>query len=171
MNYEYSSANGIMNDIKKFSIYHFRLLMQDLELEPDEEFNLDKDLLEVLVFDLFDSQEANVKCEISQILIYLTFNSKLISEFLTDLEYLRKFIELTYSNNWTLVENIIIIIGNIIGNDRKNIDLIIKNLPLIFRLKEMLVLENLSDSNITNLIWLIRIIIEYLKIERYNMVR
>jgi hypothetical protein len=157
---EASPIHGIMSDTKKFAIFHFRQIMEDLELEPGQEIEIDKNFIEVLIYELFDSTEINVKCEISQIFICLTFWSNFISEMLVDVDLISKLIELTYHNCWNLVENIIIIFGNIISSNQKNLENLTKNSPLIIRLNQLLSYDKF-DGHPTiraNLLWIIKVI-------------
>ncbi len=146
--------------------------MDDLELEDGQEIEFNKNLTDVLLYELYDSREIVVKCEISQILVALTYNCKILTEYMVDVDILSKLLELTYSNCWQLVENILLIIGNVLGCNKDCLEHIITSIPLIMRLKEMLTYDNFEgyDSIRPNVMWVIRLIATRLKEDKYIIV-
>jgi hypothetical protein len=126
----------------------------------------------VLLYDLYESKEISVKLDISQIFLNLSYNSKNISETLIDIDYLNKFLELTYSNCFALVENILIIIGNIIQDNPPQIEFIVTKIPIIYRLKELIQYDNFEgNGNMRNyLLWLIKCFASKMPAEKFIMV-
>ncbi len=126
----------------------------------------------MLLYDLYESKEISVKLDISQIFLNLSYNSKNISETLIDIDYLNKFLELTYSNCFALVENILIIIGNIIQDNPPQIEFIVTKIPIIYRLKELIQYDNFEgNGNMRNyLLWLIKCFASKMPAEKFIMV-
>lgn len=126
-----------------------------------------------MLYDLFESREISIKLEISQILLNLSYNSKNISEMLFDIDYLNKFLELTYSNNFQIVENVLLIIGNMIQDNSEQIEYIITKIPIIYRIKELIQYDNYDGyENIRSyLLWLIKSFASKIPVEKYIMVK
>ena len=126
----------------------------------------------MLLYDLYESKEISVKLDISQIFLNLSYNSKNISETLIDIDYLNKFLELTYSNCFALVENILIIIGNIIQDNPAKIEFIVTKIPIIYRLKELIQYDKFEgNGNMRNyLLWLIKCFASKMPAEKFIMV-
>jgi len=149
------------------------MITDDLNLDNStEDLNLDNNLIHVLLYDLYESKEIPVKLDISQIFLNLSYNSKNISETLIDIDYLNKFIELTYSNCFSLIENILIIIGNIIQDNPTQIEFIVTKIPIIYRLKELIQYDKFQgNGNMRNyLLWLTKCFASKMSVEKYIMV-
>jgi hypothetical protein len=114
-----------------------------------------------------------VKLDISQIFLNLSYNSKNITETLIDIDYLNKFLELTYSNCFSLVENILLIIGNMIEDNPTQVEFIVTKIPILYRLKELLQYDKYEDNgNMRNyLLWLIKCFVSKMPSEKYIMVK
>jgi hypothetical protein len=148
-------------------------MTDELNLDDScQDINLDKNLVDVLLYDLFQSREIVIKFEISQIFLNLSTNSKIFNESLIDVDYLNKFLELTYSNYFPLVENILLIIGNMFQDSPKQIEFFVTRVPIVYRLKELLQYDKFEGhDHIRNyLLWLIKNFVSKLPRDKFIMV-
>jgi hypothetical protein len=161
-----------MSDFKKFAIYQLRKLTHDLDLSAEEDIDWDKNFILVLAYELFESREISVKYEISDIFVNLSENSSKFNEILLDNEYLSKFLELTYSNSFPLIENILIIFGNIIKDFPEHVNYIIESIPLVYRIKEMIIYDKFDSHETIRkfIVFNLKIIACSINEERYIIV-
>ena len=165
-----------MSDLRKFAIHNFRIITEDLELDPDQDIDLNPNLFQVLLYELFECFDMTVKYEISQIFLNLTCDSKIVNEKLLDVDYFNKILILSYSDSIPLRSNLILIMGNImIENEKEEVDNLILNVPVVNRIKEILTcedskegLEKIEFENMrTNLLWLLENVVSKTNQERY----
>lgn len=131
-----------MSDIKKYALMNLNIIMNDLELKEGQELELDNKLIDILSYELADSHEISVKYTISNIFVNMTNASSSITEKIAEVEFIQKLFELSYGIYMPFVENLLIILGNIlIDHPKETLNIILKQIPIIIRLKELL------DSN------------------------
>ena len=163
-----------MTDIRKFALVHLRLLTDLLEdLREGEELELQDNLFNVLFYELMDSNEICVKLEISQIFVNLSHISDQFTEKLADLDFLHKIIQMTYCNCIQLIENLVIIIGNIFFDaDLETSNYFTTHVPVVYRLKEMLQNFNFEiNSNLLNsILYCLNTVIIKTSVERFIIV-
>ena len=125
-----------------------------------------------MLYDLFQSRELIVKYEISEIFLNLSSNSKIFTESLLDVDYLNNFLEMTYSNYFPLVENILLIIGNIFQDHPNQIELFASKVAIVYRLKELLQLDKFDGhENVRNyLLWLIKTFVTNISKDKFLIV-
>ncbi len=169
------SSFNIMSDTRKFALANLRMFSDDLDsLMEDEELELQESLFNVILYELFDASESCVKFEISQIFVNFTHISKQLTEKLADSDYIYKLLQLTYSNCVPLIENVILIIGNVFtDSDDDNCAYLTSNVAVIHRLKEMLINCDLEiNVNLRNaILYCLKSIVGSTLEERYIIVR
>ena len=151
--------NSDSNDLKLYAIHKLRINSEEYNRTDDEDLEMEQDFIFTILYELFETKDLAVKCELSNIILNLTYKSQSFTMSLSDYDYLCKFIELTYCNCTTLIENALIIFGNIICDRAININELIHNIPIIKRIKELLERKNYVNLRI-NLYWLIRVMID-----------
>jgi hypothetical protein len=170
------TANNLMSDLRKFAIHNFRIITEDLELNPDQDIEFNSNFFQVLLYELFECFDISVKYEISQIFLNLTCDSAIVNENLLDVDYFNKILILTYCEKLPLISNLILMMGNIIiHNELEDVDNLILNVPIVNRIKEILTCEDLKkekDTNEfeklrTNSLWLLENVVRKTNVERY----
>jgi len=154
-------------------LYNLKLITDELNLDDtSQDLNLDKNLVDVLLYDLFNSREIAIKFEISRIFLNFCANSKIFNEILIDVDYLSKFLELTYLNYFPLVENILLIIGNIFQDFPNQIQFIVTKVPIVYRMKELLQYDKFdgNDNIRYYLLWIIKTFVFDLPKDKFIMV-
>jgi hypothetical protein len=163
-----------MSDLRKFALTQFRRITDELDLlKEGEEIELDENLYNVIVYELIDSNENCVKFETSEILTNLTHISRHLCEKLADLDIIHKFVNLTYGNSIPIIENILVVLGNIFTDcDIETGDYLSSNVAIVYRLKEMFLnfdLEmNVSLRN--SMLYCLKSVINSTSIERFIIV-
>jgi hypothetical protein len=163
-----------MSDIRKFALAQFRRITDDLEtLGEGEELELHENLFNIIIYELIDSNENCVKFETSEILTNLTHISHNMCEQLAELDLVQKFVNLTYGNCLPLIENILLVIGNIFTDSNKETgDYLSSNVPVIYRLKELFLNFDLEiNENLRNsILYCLKSVINSTSTERFIIV-
>ena len=123
-----------------------------------------------MLYDLFQSRELIVKYEISEIFLNISANSKIFTKSLLNVDYLNKFLEMTYCSD--LLENILLIIGNIFQDHPNQIELFASKVAIVYRLKELLQLDQFDGhENVRNyLLWLIKTFVTNISKDKFLIV-
>lgn len=164
-----------MNDDRKYALCQLRLLSEDLELEPNQDIEIDSDLIQVLLYELYDSQETCVKFEISLIFLNFSFDSNKLNLEIGDADCLLKLTELTYCNCIPIIENLLLIMNNTIMDTHKEypVEFLISNVPLIQRIKEIMIsIDIIKNESLRNsCLYLLKSLIINTNSEKYILVR
>jgi hypothetical protein len=164
--------------LKQFAFYHLRKISDEYEPEEGYDIDLGADFKHELLLNFFDTDITKmpnfttVKIEISNIIMRLTYKSENFTKYLGDLDYVFKFCSLTYDfeNSPELVENIIIIVGNILlDSDFKMIDFV-TNVPIALRLQELYQKFKDYPTIRYHIYWLTCLILEKVDIDYYGIV-
>jgi hypothetical protein len=163
-----------MTDDRKYALYQLRIVSEDLDLEPDQDLDIDSDLVQVLLYELYDSQELCVKFEISQIFLSFSYDSNKINFQIGDVDCLQKFTELTYCNCIPLIENLLILMNNVIVDTHKEypVEFLISNVAIIQRIKEIMLSTDIQgNASLRNsCLNLLKTLIIETKLEKYIQV-
>jgi hypothetical protein len=152
--------DDLQYELKKYAIVQLRSYSEDYQNEEGEELLLDNDFINELLREFFELGDKSFTHELSIILLNFAFNSKTLSKYLLDSFIIQKIFLKTHSTNSKLVDNILVMVGNLII-DHGISEQLIYSLSIANRVKETIQSGIFPKSVVANSMRLLSIVINY----------
>lgn len=155
-------AHSLNSKLRLYALEKLRLFSKDLHLSENEEFELDKNLFEILISILRDNENIYVKFEILEILDNFCCKSENVCRLFLDIDYISLIYNLLNSNDFMFVEKALILIGNIMVSLDEGFEYVITHFPLEIKLKELLLSGKFDEDQLvlSNILWVLLAIVK-----------
>ena len=145
-----NKSEYISKDVIKFAFQELKTILNNIEDENEKNkdenkmISLEKNIFNKIMYELYFTNEIQLKYLILECLLSLTVVSvNVTSFFFNDKDFFNLLLNLTYIKNKDIVNNIIIIITNCFIDNNKEIFQILKDVPINIRLKEIILNNDL----------------------------
>ena len=155
-------AYSFNSKLRLFALEKLRIFSQELQLKENEEFELDKNLFQILLSIFKDNENIYVKFEILDILINFSSISSLVCNLFLDIDYISIIYDLLNSSDFMFIEKGLILIGNIMISLKEGYEYILTHFPLEIKLKELLLSGKFDEDGLvlSNILWILKAIIK-----------
>ena len=149
-----NKSEYISKDVIKFAFQELKTVLSDFEDENEKNkdenklISLEKNIFNKIMYELYFTNEIQLKYLILECLLSLTVDSvNITSFFINDKDFFNLLLNLTYIKNKDIVNDIIIILTNCFIDNSKEIYQILKDVPINIRLKEIILNNDLHFND------------------------
>jgi len=149
-----NKCDYISKDVIKFTFQELKTILNKIEEENENNneenklISLEKNIFNKIMYELYFTNEIQLKYLILECLLSLTIvSTKVTSFFFKDKDYFNLLLNLTYIKNKDIVNNIIIIMNNCFIDNNKEIFQILKDVPINIRIKEIILNNDLHFND------------------------
>lgn len=161
--------DDINTTLRIYSLEMLNIYFEDLEINEDQELYFDREYFEILMILLMDIKYSQVKILILNIIHGLTFFSEEVCGYLMTYDNISYIYNLIEEGNIRELNFSLQIFGNILVRIENAFNEIYKYVPIEVKVKELLLskkYENIQEI-ISNLIWLLKLIVKNTNTESY----